>query len=77
MASVLFVLNEGHYGSERTYNALRHATAVSGEEGVEVKLFLMADATTCALPAQRPPRGYYSIERMLNRLLNNGALVAL
>ena len=77
MASVLFVLNDGPYGSERSYNALRHALAVAKQEGAEVKLFLTADATACALAGQRPPEGYYSVERMLKGLLVKKALVAL
>ena len=77
MASVLFVLNEGPYGSERSYNALRHAMAVSKQPDTEVKVFLMADATTCALAGQKTPEGYYSIERMLKGLLAKKAMVAL
>ena len=77
MASVLFVLNEGPYGSERSYNALRHAMAVSKQPETEVKVFLMADATTCALSGQKTPEGYYSIERMLKGLVTKKAQVAL
>jgi uncharacterized protein involved in oxidation of intracellular sulfur len=77
MTSVLFVLNDGPYGSERSYNALRHATAVARQDGAEVRLFLTADATTCALAGQRPPEGYYSIERMVKGLVVKKAMVAL
>ncbi len=69
MVSVLFVLNDGPYGSERSYNALRHALAVAKQDGAEVKLFLTADATACAIAGQSPPEGYYSIERMLKGLV--------
>jgi len=77
VTSVLFVLNDGPYGSERSYNALRHATALARQDGVDVKMFLVADATVCALAGQRPPQGYYSIERMLKGLLAKKALVGL
>jgi uncharacterized protein involved in oxidation of intracellular sulfur len=77
MASVLFVLNEGPYGSERSYNGLRHAMVMSRQPDTEVKVFLMADATTCALAGQKTPDGYYNVERMLKGLLANKALVAL
>ena len=77
MASVLFVLNDGPYGSERSYNALRHAMAVAKQPDTEVRVFLMADATTCALAGQKTPEGYYSIERMLKGLLVKKAMVAL
>ncbi len=77
MPSMLFVLNEGPYGSERSYNALRHAMAVAKQPETEVKIFLVADATTCALAGQKTPEGYYSIERMLKALTGKNALVAL
>ena len=77
MASVLFVLNDGPYGSERSYNALRHAMAVAKKDGAQVKVFLTADATACALAGQSPPEGYYSIERMLKGLLVKKAAVGL
>lgn len=77
MASVLFVLNEGPYGSERSYNGLRHATAMSRQPDTEVKVFMMADATACALAGQKTPDGYYNIERMLKGLLAKKAMVAL
>ena len=71
------MLNDGPYGSERSYNALRHAMAVAKQPDTEVRVFLMADATTCALAGQKTPEGYYSIERMLKGLLVKKALVAL
>jgi len=77
MASVLFVLNDAPYGSERTYNGLRHAMAVTKQDGAEVKVFLTADATACAVAGQVTPDGYYSIESMLKGLLAKKSLVAL
>ena len=77
MASVLFVLNDAPYGSERSYNGLRHAMAVAKQDDVDVRVFLVADATTCALAGQKTPEGYYSIERMLKGLLVKKAMVAL
>jgi len=77
MASVLFVLNDAPYGCERSYNALRHAMAVAKEPDTEIKVFLTADATACALAGQKTPDGYYSIERMLKGLLVKKAMVAL
>ena len=77
MPSMLFVLNDAPYGSERSYNALRHAMAVSKQPDTEVRVFLTADSTACALAGQRLPEGYYSIERMLKGLLVKKAMVAL
>jgi uncharacterized protein involved in oxidation of intracellular sulfur len=75
--NMLFVLNEAPYGSERSYNALRHAMAVAKTDETGVKVFLTADATACALAGQKTPEGYYSIERMLKFLVTKKALVGL
>ena len=77
MTSILYVLNDGPYGSERSYNALRYAMALAEQPDVQVRILLMADATGCALAGQKTPKGYYSIERMLKGLLAKKALVAL
>jgi uncharacterized protein involved in oxidation of intracellular sulfur len=77
MSSLLFVLNDGPYGSERAYNALRHAMAVAKVPDTEVRVYLMADATACAVAGQMTPDGYYSIESMLKGLLAKKSLVAL
>lgn len=36
----------------------------------DVRIFLMADAVTAALPNQTTPNGYYNIERMLKAVLD-------
>ena len=77
MASLLYILNESPYGSERSHNALRHALAMAEQPDVQVRVLLMADATGCALSGQKTPEGHYSIERMLKGLLAKKALVAL
>lgn len=76
MSSFLLVLNEAPYGSERTYNGLRHALALAKREGSEIKVFLTADSTAAAVSGQSPPEGYYSTERMLKGLVTKGAEVA-
>jgi uncharacterized protein involved in oxidation of intracellular sulfur len=66
----LFVINDGPYGTEKAYNALRLAMAMQKEQSdLEINIFLMADAVTCAVPAQSTPRGYYSIETMIKTLI--------
>jgi uncharacterized protein involved in oxidation of intracellular sulfur len=73
---VLFVINDAPYGTEKAYNALRLAMALQGDDSdVEVRIFLMADAVTCALPNQSTSQGYYNIERMLKAIINKGGLV--
>jgi len=40
--AILFILNEGPYGSEKTYNALRLAMALQKDHpGTEVRMFPM------------------------------------
>jgi uncharacterized protein involved in oxidation of intracellular sulfur len=66
----LFIINDAPYGTEKAYNALRLAMAMQNEQaGLEINIFLMADAVTCAVPAQSTPRGYYSIEKMIMSLI--------
>ena len=67
--SILFIINDAPYGSEKAYNALRLANQVKKDSPeTEVRIFLMADAVTCAIPNQKTPDGYYNIERFLKGL---------
>ena len=73
---ILFIINDAPYGSEKAYNALRIANQLNKEHAeTEVRIFLMADAASCALAGQETPNGYYNIERMLTYSLNKGAKV--
>jgi len=75
---ILFILNDAPYGSEKAYNALRLAMALQKDQpGAELRVFLMADAVTAALPAQGTPQGYYNVERMLKAVLTKGGQVKL
>jgi uncharacterized protein involved in oxidation of intracellular sulfur len=73
MAKTLFILNDAPYGTERSYNALRLAGALSKREGEEVKLFLVGDAASCAKAHQKVPQGYYNVEVMLRGAARHGA----
>jgi len=70
--STLFILNDAPYGNERAYNALRLASTLAGLEGQHVRLFLMADAVTCAKAGQKVPEGYYNIQLMLGKVIRKG-----
>jgi len=73
---VLLIINDAPYGTEKAYNALRLAMALQRDhDDVEVDVFLMADAVTCALPNQDTATGYYNIERMVKAVLNKGGEV--
>lgn len=70
--NVLVVVNDQPYGSERPYNALRLAGALSKREEVDVRVFLLGDAVACALAGQRLPEGHYHLDRMLKPLVRRG-----
>ncbi len=72
MSSVLFIVNDAPYGNERAYNALRLAGAMAGREGVQVRMFLLADAVGCAKKGQKVPEGYYNVQVMLGKVLRKG-----
>ena len=73
---ILFIINDAPYGTEKAYNALRMAMTIQKEdETADVRIFLMADAATAALPNQNTPQGYYNIERMLKFSIARGAKV--
>ena len=71
----LLILNDPAYGTERSYNGFRLAKSMAGQQGAEVKVFLMGDAVTCALAGQKTPNGYYNVERMLRATAAKGAQV--
>lgn len=67
---ILFIINDAPYGTEKAYNALRLAISLQKEHSdTEVRIFLLGDAVTCALPNQSTPEGYYNIERMLKMII--------
>jgi uncharacterized protein involved in oxidation of intracellular sulfur len=72
MKSILFILNDAPYGNERAYNALRLAAAVAGKDDQQVRLFLMADAVSCAKSGQKVPEGYYNVQLMLGKIIRKG-----
>jgi uncharacterized protein involved in oxidation of intracellular sulfur len=63
--NTLFILNDGPYGTERSYNALRLARTLSKMEGETVRVFLMGDAVTCAKSGLKVPEGYYNAGDMV------------
>jgi uncharacterized protein involved in oxidation of intracellular sulfur len=73
---ILLVINDAPYGNEKAYNALRLAMTLQKEHiGIEVRIFLMADAVFCGLSNTNTPNGYYNIERMLKSIISQGGLV--
>lgn len=76
--SIVIVLNDPPYGSERPYNGLRLSLALlKADPTRELTVFLMADAVAAARQGQKTPEGYYNIERMLRRVLSGKGRVLL
>lgn len=67
----LFILNDPPYGTERSYNGLRLANALSKADGQEVKIFLIGDAAACSKHGQKVPQGYYNTELMLKAAIGH------
>ena len=76
MTKVLLMLNDPPDGTERDYNALRLAIRLQQKEaGLELRVFLVADAAMCAKRGQSVPSGYYNLERMLQSITRRGGIV--
>jgi uncharacterized protein involved in oxidation of intracellular sulfur len=69
---ILFVINDGPYGNERPYNALRLAMKLANRPEASVGVFLIGDGVNCAMAGQQTPNGYYNIERMLKSIASHG-----
>jgi uncharacterized protein involved in oxidation of intracellular sulfur len=72
--TTLFILNDPPYGTERSFNGLRLAKALSGQ-GEAVGVFLMADAVVCAKAGQKVPQGYYNLELMVKAVARKGEVL--
>ena len=48
----LIIVNDGPYGSERPYNALRTTMNLVKRESTKVRAFLIGDGVQCALLGQ-------------------------
>ena len=75
MTEILLILNDPPYGTERSYNGLRLAKALSKKD-VQVTVFLVADAVACAKKGQKVAQGFYSIELMLKTIVRHGNVLA-
>lgn len=76
MKKILLIINGPAYGSDETFNAVRLALALGKREDVEVSVFLMGDAVTCAIAGQQTPDGYYTLDRMLRGFARHGGRIA-
>ena len=72
--SILFVLHDPPYGTERVYNGLRWAIEVARQQH-EVKVFLFGDAVVSAIAGQKVPDGYYNVARQIATLTRAGGQI--
>lgn len=73
METITLILNTAPYGDEKIWNALRLAKALTvGTDKMKVNIFLIGDAVTAAKKGQKPPEGYYNLEKMLKELVGQG-----
>ena len=69
---VLVIINDGPYGNERAYNALRLAMNPVKQAQASIRVFLIGDGVSCAHQGQKTPDGYYNVERMIRSLARRG-----
>ncbi len=70
--NVLLIVNDGPYGNERPFNALRLALNLAKRPKTSVRVFLTGDGVVCARRGQTTPNGYYNVERMVRSLARRG-----
>jgi len=74
--SILIIINDAPYGTEKAYNALRLAMALKKQNPeMKVRIFLLADSVSCGLTGQKTPSGYYNVETMLKSIIDKGVEV--
>ncbi len=70
------ILQSAPYGDERVWNAFRLARALTtAAVNMKVNIFLTGDAVATAKKGQKPPEGYYNLEKMLTDLIEQGVEV--
>lgn len=74
MGFTLVIVNDAPYGNERAYNAVRLAGALAAREVQAVRLFLLADAVSCAKRGQKVPEGHYNLQIMLGKVARQGEI---
>ena len=72
---ILIILNEPPYGNERSYNGLRLAGSLARQSGVQLKVFLIGDAVSCAKSGQKLPPGYYNVQLMIGAVVRHSGVI--
>ena len=76
LIQALIIINDGPYGNERAYNALRLGLDLVKRPQVTVRVFLVGDGVGCAIQGQQTPDGYYNVGRMVRSLARRGEVAA-
>ena len=71
---ILIILNDPPYGTERSYNGLRTAKALSSVDA-KVSVFLLADSVICAKQGQKVAHGFYNLELMTKSVIRTGEVL--
>ena len=79
MQNILVIVHAAPYGNERMLSALRLSTGLLAQESttIELRIFLMSDAVTAALPGQASAEAGGGLQAMIEELLRKGASVCL
>ena len=79
MQTILVIVHAPAYGNERVLSALRLASALLAQEAetVDLRIFLMSDAVTVALPNQADASAGGGLQQMLEQLATLGAQICL
>ena len=73
MTTITLILNDPPYGDEKTWNALRLASALTSVKiGMKVNVFLFGDAVNVAKSGQNTPEGYYNLGKIVSDLVKKG-----
>lgn len=75
---VLVILTDAPYGNEKMFIPLRLIMTLQDENpDAVIRIFMIVDSVTAALPNQITPEGYYNLEKMLKAVMNKGAEIKL
>jgi uncharacterized protein involved in oxidation of intracellular sulfur len=69
----LFIFNDSPYGSQRAYNGLRLAAALSRKAAIRV--FLLGDGVLCGVAGFNPAHADYNPQEMLHAISGTGAAI--
>lgn len=79
MQTILMIINAPPYGNERMLSGLRMSLGLMTQEAekVDLRLFMMSDAVTVALPGHANAQAGGGLEEMLQMLVEQGVQIRL